>query len=169
MSRDAFACYPPPFDLNLVQVPSSLLSKPLCIAVFVRDRMTGDALSVTVTSSQQQPLELLPGTTTFEEGECKFGASAARPGPIPRGAGQIAFSLTNVPVDESVCCVVEVSDASTLALLSWYHRLLLSDCACIFQPHSPQVLLADIREKHDASAHSKGFSASDVTIGQRNH
>jgi hypothetical protein len=51
-----------------VQIPSILVAKLLRITVFVRDRVTGDTLPVTVTSSQPAPLELQPGTAAFDQG-----------------------------------------------------------------------------------------------------
>lgn len=111
----------------LSQVPSSLASRPLRVAVHVRDRVTGDTLPVIVTSSQPPPLELQAGTTTFEDGasrpriRTKSPKCEARPrNSRLQYAGRVTVSFANVPVDENVCCVVEITDALTSTLLSWY-------------------------------------------------
>ena len=57
---------------HTTQVPNSLVAKPLSVTVFVRDRVTGDTLPVIITSSQPPPLELQPGTTTFDDGILEF-------------------------------------------------------------------------------------------------
>jgi hypothetical protein len=33
--------------------------------------------------------------------------------------GKVTVALANVPVDENVCCVVEITDSSTRSLLAW--------------------------------------------------
>ena len=57
---------------HMTQVPNSLVAKPLSVTVFVRDRVTGDTLPVIITSSQPPPVELQPGTTTFDDGISEF-------------------------------------------------------------------------------------------------
>jgi hypothetical protein len=44
----------------------------------------------------------------------------------PHPTGLVSVSLANVPVDENVCCVVEITDALTSALLSWYIKPVLA-------------------------------------------
>ena len=66
-----------------MQVPSNLLSKPLCVTVFVRDRVTGDTLPVIVTSTQPRPLELQAGTTVFDDGVFLNSALQSNVEPAP--------------------------------------------------------------------------------------
>ncbi len=109
-----------------MQVPSVLVAKSLRLTVFVRDRVTGDTLPVTVASSQPAPLELQPGTTTFSESGSLIPAVTAQQIVSDTSpAAEVNVTLANVPVDENVCCIVEITDASTLALLSWCVMLLL--------------------------------------------
>ena len=45
----------------------------------------------------------------------------------------MTVTLDNVPVDENVCCVVEITDASSPALLSWC-------CLPIYEKNNPLPL-----------------------------
>jgi hypothetical protein len=103
---------------HIMQVPNSLAAKQLSVSVFVRDRVTGDTLPVVITSSQPPPVELQQGTTTFDD-----GTGIPVPNPSSKSellyAGKVTVALANVPVDENVCCVVEIADASTRSLLAW--------------------------------------------------
>ena len=116
---------------EIATVPISLLSKLIRITITVRDMVTGDTLPVIVTTAQPPPLELHPGTNTFDE-----GTKPQTPNPKPqtptRDAGHLTVTLDNVPVDENVCCVAEIADASSPSpsLLFWC-------CLPIYEKNNP--------------------------------
>jgi hypothetical protein len=111
---------------RLVQVPSNLVSKLLRISVFVRDRMTGDTLPVTVTSSQPAPLELLSGTTTFNEGGCLIPVTIAR------------HSAIDIPCRSSDCGTCECA-------IGRERVLRCGDHGCVNSRAAVMVLLAVAR------------------------
>ena len=114
---------------EIATVPISLLSKLLRITITVRDMVSGDTLPVIVTTAQPAPLELHPGTNTFDEGINPHTLNP-KPQTPTRDAGHVSVTLDNVPVDENVCCVVEITDASSPALLSWC-------CLPIYEKNNP--------------------------------
>jgi hypothetical protein len=78
---------------------------------------------------------------------------------------KLMVTLTNVPFDENVCCVVEVADVSTPAILAWYLSILL-DVIPLYAPkiYMSQVLFAYFRKEYAAAPHAERLSTTHITV-----